>query len=134
MSHAAQTRQSLGSGHSQAEPGNEGWVRKLDEDGYLVWPNFMSPKLLAQLRTKVEELFEQEGDEAGAEFKLEPGCRRLANLVNKGEVFREVLACPELLACVRHMLGPEFKLSSLNARSANPFSAEAQPLHSDMGA
>ena len=32
------------------------------------------------------------------------------------------------------MLGPRFKLSSLNARSANPHSAESQPLHVDAGA
>src|SRR5437016_2766908 len=89
--------------------------RKLDEDGYLVLPDFMSPTLLATLRTRIEELFEQEGDQAGAEFKQEPGCRRLANLANKGEIFREVIVRPELLAYVGHMLRGNFKLSSLNA-------------------
>ncbi len=33
-----------------------------------------------------------------------------------------------------HVLGPEFKLSSLNVRSANPNSTAVQPLHADMGA
>jgi ectoine hydroxylase-related dioxygenase (phytanoyl-CoA dioxygenase family) len=33
---------------------------------------------------------------------------------------------------VRHVLGPEVKLSSLNARSAGP--GGAQPLHADMAA
>jgi ectoine hydroxylase-related dioxygenase (phytanoyl-CoA dioxygenase family) len=39
-----------------------------------------------------------------------------------------------VLAGVRHVLGEEFKLSSLNARSADPGSEEGQPLHVDMGA
>ena len=41
---------------------------------------------------------------------------------------------PDLLACVRHVLGPDIKLSSLNARSADPADDVGQPLHVDMGA
>ncbi len=41
---------------------------------------------------------------------------------------------PEVLAGVRHVLGDEIKLSSLNARSADPGSDAGQPLHVDMGA
>src|SRR5262249_53213548 len=86
------------------------------------------------LRERVEELFALEGDRAGAEFRQEPGCRRLANLVDKGPVFHEILAHPRVLACVRHVLGPAIKLSSLNARSVPPHGAGAQPPHADMGA
>ena len=39
-----------------------------------------------------------------------------------------------VLGYLAHVLGPRFKLSSLNARSANPHSAESQPLHVDAGA
>jgi ectoine hydroxylase-related dioxygenase (phytanoyl-CoA dioxygenase family) len=35
---------------------------------------------------------------------------------------------------VRHVLGPAIKLSSLNARSADPHTDVGQPLHVDMGA
>jgi hypothetical protein len=107
---------------------------RLDEDGFLVMAGFMSPDLLARLRRRVEELFAVEGETAGAEFKPEPGCRRLANLVDKGEIFRTVIALPRLLDYVRHVLGPEVKLSSLNVRSVNPHGAGAQPLHADMAA
>jgi Phytanoyl-CoA dioxygenase (PhyH) len=108
--------------------------RQLDEQGYLVLPGFMEPGLLAALRGRIEELFAEEGDQAGAEFKQEPQSRRLANLVNKGEVFRQVIAMPAVLERVRHVLGPEIKLSSLNARSADAHSTWTQPLHADMGA
>jgi ectoine hydroxylase-related dioxygenase (phytanoyl-CoA dioxygenase family) len=39
-----------------------------------------------------------------------------------------------LLEFVRHVLGPDIKLSSLNARSVNPHGCGAQPLHADMAA
>lgn len=108
--------------------------QQLDAEGYLVLPGFMSAELLERLRSEVERLFAEEGESAGSEFKMEPGCRRLANLVNKGLVFQELVAMPEILNHVRQVLGPEIKLSSCNARSVNPHSAEAQPLHADMGA
>jgi ectoine hydroxylase-related dioxygenase (phytanoyl-CoA dioxygenase family) len=106
---------------------------QLDEAGFLVLEGVMSVELLDALRARVAELYDREADRAGEEFKQEPGCRRLANLVDKGAVFERVIAQPEILACVRHVLGPRFKLSSLNARTALPGS-DRQPLHADMGA
>ena len=76
----------------------------------------------------------EEGDRAGSEFKTEPGARRLANLVNKGEIFEQIMLMPEVLEAVDCVLGPKFKLSSLNARSADPHSESGQPLHADSGA
>jgi ectoine hydroxylase-related dioxygenase (phytanoyl-CoA dioxygenase family) len=108
--------------------------RLLDDDGFLVLEDFIGHELLAALRRRVEVLFAEEGEWAGSEFKQEPGCRRLANLVDKGEVFHRVIVTPRLLECVAHVLGPRFKLSSLNARSVNPRGDRGQPLHADMGA
>src|SRR5262249_15031424 len=56
-----------------------------------------------------------------------------ANLVDKGDVFREVIAHPQVLGYVRQVLGPDLKLSSLNDRAADP-GGGAQPLHADMAA
>jgi len=106
----------------------------LNEQGYLVLENFMSADLLAEVRQRVEELFAKEGDRAGSEFKQEPQSRRLANLVGKGEVFQRAIAVPEILERVGYTLGPEFKLSSLNVRSADSHSDWVQPLHADVGA
>jgi ectoine hydroxylase-related dioxygenase (phytanoyl-CoA dioxygenase family) len=106
----------------------------LERDGYVVLAGLLDAGWLAELRERVEQLYTEEADRAGHEFKQEPGCRRLANLVNKGEVFRRVLSHPGLLGPVARVLGPDFKLSSFNARSANANSSAAQPLHADMGA
>src|SRR6185437_15852260 len=108
--------------------------RQLDEEGYLLLDGFMDAGLLSRLREQLERLLAEEGESAGIEFKLEPGCRRLANLVDKGELFREVIVLPRLLEYVRHVLGPDIKLSSLHARSVNPHGVQGQPLHADMSA
>lgn len=107
---------------------------ELDRLGYVYLPGFISAELLSRLRQRVEELYAAEGEQAGAEFKQEPGSRRLANLVDKDPMFAECIAHPVILEYVGAVLGPRFKLSSLNARSANPHNGVSQPLHADMGA
>ena len=79
--------------------------QQLDECGYLVLPGLMGPELLREVRDKVEELFAREGAAAGSEFKQEPHARRLANLVDKGEVFERVILTPRVLECMEHVLG-----------------------------
>jgi len=108
-------------------------LRELDLQGYVVLPDFMPPPFLEAVRARVEELFALEGENAGSEFRREPHARRLANLVDKGSVFVELVSNPLILRLVAHVVGDDFKLSSLNARSTNPFAPEAQPLHVDMG-
>ena len=107
--------------------------RQLDEVGYVVLNGLMGDELLHALRTRIHELFVEEGERAGSEFRTEAHAHRLANLVDKGEVFRRAIAHPEVIDGVRHVIGPP-KLSSLNARSADPHSDAGQPLHVDMAA
>ena len=108
--------------------------RQLDELGYLVLPDFVSATMLEEMRERVEALWDKEGDDAGNEFLLEPGTRRLANLVDKGSVFAQMIVLPGILQCIEAVIGPDYKLSSLNARSTNPHNPEAQPWHVDAGA
>ncbi|MDE3198438.1 MAG: phytanoyl-CoA dioxygenase family protein [Acidobacteriota bacterium] len=107
--------------------------RQLEEQGFLVLPDFLSEAQLEAFRARVEALFAAEGENAGSEFKTESGSRRLANCVNKGEIFEKVIETPEVLECIAAVLGPDFKLSSLNVRSASPNSNSGQPLHVDSG-
>ena len=109
-------------------------LRQLDECGWIRLPQIVEPSFLDELRASVERLWEEEGENAGEEFRKEPGARRLANLVDKGEVFERVVAHPRVLEAVRHVIGEDFKLSSLNARSTDPLWAGCQPLHCDAGA
>jgi ectoine hydroxylase-related dioxygenase (phytanoyl-CoA dioxygenase family) len=108
--------------------------RRLDDDGYVVLEGAMGAGLLGELRERILALFVSEGARAGSEFRTEEHAHRLANLVDKGEVFRRAIAEPAVLDGVKHVLGPSVKLSSLNARSADPNSDAGQPLHVDMAA
>jgi ectoine hydroxylase-related dioxygenase (phytanoyl-CoA dioxygenase family) len=106
---------------------------ELAELGYTVIPDYMGHSMLERMRARLDELFVLEGDAAGSEFRTEENARRLANLVDKGEVFREAIARKEILELVASVLGEDFKLGSLNVRSANPESGSVQPFHVDMG-
>jgi len=108
--------------------------RQLDEQGYVILESCMGSDLLNALRARILALFAEEGDRAGSEFRTEEHAHRLANLVDKGDVFRRAIVLPRMLDCVRHVLGADCKLSSLNARSADPQTDVGQPLHVDMGA
>jgi ectoine hydroxylase-related dioxygenase (phytanoyl-CoA dioxygenase family) len=107
---------------------------QLRDAGYLVLAQAIDPDLRRRVLARLEALYDREGDGAGSEFKQEPGARRLANLVDKDPLFAECIALPPLLSCVEAVIGPAFKLSSLNARSANPNNGVDQPLHADGGA
>ena len=112
------------------KPGNN----PLYDQGYRILRGFMNAEFLNEFRDAVEALWEAEGENAGSEFRMEPGARRLANLCDKGDVFRRLVAMPEILSCIGKIITAPFKLSSLNARSTNPQSSDAQPLHCDTGA
>ena len=106
----------------------------LDTLGYVVVENVLDPDTLEQVLNRVEHLYAIEGENAGSEFRKEAGSRRLANLVDKGEIFERLAVMPRIIELVSHVLGGWLKLSSFNARSTNPCSHEAQPLHCDAGA
>ncbi len=107
--------------------------QQLIQQGFLVFSGLIAAAWVARLNERVEELFAAEGENAGHEFKMEVGARRIANAVDKGEVFEEAVDHPAVLAAVEVVLGTDFKLSSLNVRSANPHNGCAQPLHVDGG-
>jgi ectoine hydroxylase-related dioxygenase (phytanoyl-CoA dioxygenase family) len=107
---------------------------QLDNLGYIVLEDFMSPERLQLLRDRVEQVYASEGENAGHEFRYEDHVRRLANLVAKGQEFEDLVCDPAILERIGCVLGDDFKLSSLNARSANPYEDCRQPLHIDAGA
>jgi ectoine hydroxylase-related dioxygenase (phytanoyl-CoA dioxygenase family) len=109
-------------------------ARELDELGYTVVRGVVDPAWLQDLRETCARLLHDEGDQAGAEFRPEPGSDRLANLVDKGACFERLVAHPLMQAAAAHVLGPDWKLSSLNYRAALPGEQGLQPLHCDMGA
>src|ERR1041385_2264840 len=104
----------------------EAQIRRLQSDGYLVLQEIIDAGWLGALREAVAHQLEIEGENAGGEFLKEEHAQRLANLVDKGEVFRRIIMHPELLEAAAAVLGPDFKLGSLNYRAADPMSESAQ--------
>lgn len=110
----------------------------LQTEGYLNLGKLLSDETLAGLRAKIQELLEEEGDQAGIELMQSPnirhpketGSERLGDLVNKGAEFDLFYTHPKVLAAISWVLGTSFKLSSLNFRSALP-GAGLQKLHAD---
>jgi ectoine hydroxylase-related dioxygenase (phytanoyl-CoA dioxygenase family) len=110
----------------------------LDRNGYLNLGQLLSAAQVNRINDKIDELMNTEGDKAGSELLDSPyirhpkeaGADRLADLVNKGEVFDIFYTNPRVLAGIAQVLGPSIKLSSLNYRAAKPRMG-LQKLHVD---
>ncbi|HYI79015.1 MAG TPA: phytanoyl-CoA dioxygenase family protein [Chryseolinea sp.] len=110
----------------------------LDRNGYLNLGQLLSAAQVKRVNDKIDDLMNTEGDKAGSELLDSPyirhpkeaGADRLADLVNKGEVFDIFYTHPRVLAAIAQVLGPSIKLSSLNYRAAKP-GMGLQKLHVD---
>ena len=110
----------------------------LDRNGYLNLGRLLSDVQVEKINERLLFLMNTEGDQAGSELLDSPyirhpkeaGADRLADLVNKGEVFDIFYTHPRLLAGIAHVLGLSIKLSSLNYRAAKP-GMGLQKLHVD---
>jgi ectoine hydroxylase-related dioxygenase (phytanoyl-CoA dioxygenase family) len=110
---------------------NELQRKQLDEQGYLVFKNLLPAAQIEIILSRLEELWATEGDQAGEENYIEPGVRRLANLANKGEMFRELYAHPQVLEVVEIVMGPDMRASMVNARDVPPHTGVRMPFHMD---
>ena len=93
---------------------NDSERKGLDEKGFVVIPDHLPHSLREQLIETVESIFLEEGPAAVIhkqndsvnlnQFGQEPGARRLSDLVNKGEIFKEIYLDSKLLIAVAHVL------------------------------
>lgn len=91
----------------------------LNENGYIILPNVLNQEQIEQWRSKYEELVITQGMLVTIDH-LEEGSRRLSDLVNFSTEYEAAYTHPKVLAAIYHLIGREFKLSSLNARDALP--------------
>ena len=102
----------------------------LDVKGYLPLENILPQKQIAPMIHRLDELAAIEGEDAGKELHQEGGTIRVSDLVNKGPMFEIGFSQPRVLAAIRHVIGPRFKLSSLDCRMALPGQGH-QAFHAD---
>lgn len=105
--------------------------KQLRDEGYLLLKQVLTNGEVDELVNRLEELWTEEGDLAGVELVMEPGARRLANLLNKGDVFKRICSNRQILDLAKFVLGTNVRLSSFNARSVPPRTNPKLPLHAD---
>ncbi|MFL5296315.1 MAG: phytanoyl-CoA dioxygenase family protein [Phenylobacterium sp.] len=108
--------------------------RDLDQRGYCIVPNVLSPGEIAALKAR---LVEQAAGERSRGVAFHDGGaarpnQRVWMLLNKGRVFRDLMLHPMVDVLMGHLLGPDFLVSSFTANIAHP-GGEPMVLHTDQG-
>ena len=107
--------------------------RQLDEQGFVLLEHAMDGDLLRELRERIRDLFDSERDCAGLEFRIEAQARAWPTWWKGAEYFAARSCCRASSRAFVTCSG-QVKLSSLNARSADPHGDVPQPLPVDMSA
>lgn len=117
---------------------------RLDRDGFLNLGQLLSEAQVQEMRTRVDEQVEREGQASGTEAggsgvgggSQQKGVVILTGTVlkpmNHDGLFNVVFSHPRLLAAARHFLGTDFKISATNVLCPLPGYGH-QLLHCDWG-
>lgn len=105
---------------------------QLDESGYCVVADALDQGLLQRLQARLVEQAAGERAARVAHLEWNGANQRLWVLLNKGDVFRELIMQPLVGEMMSHLLGRSFLLSSLSANIAGR-GGEEMILHSDQG-
>ncbi len=108
----------------------ENAIAHLDEYGYVVLKEALSPEQANALRDRSAELAAEEKAGSGEHIYLDGRAQRVWNLVNKGRIYEEMIQLPQVLALQEHMLGDDCILSSFTVNLIGPGSP-AGGLHVD---
>jgi ectoine hydroxylase-related dioxygenase (phytanoyl-CoA dioxygenase family) len=103
---------------------------QLDEQGYFIVENALTPAECKTMREAFEAVHAAEAGRGGHEVHVEPGARRLSNIFNKTTAFDRCLEVPCVLAAAHYLLG-EIKVHGANVRDPNK-GYGAQGLHVDV--
>lgn len=104
---------------------------QIRDEGFLFMPQLLALTSVDAVLTHLEQLWEQEGVAAGQENYVEAHARRLANLADKGEIFRPIFSHRAVIDVCEQIMGSDVRLSMLNARDAVPHSGARQMWHCD---
>jgi ectoine hydroxylase-related dioxygenase (phytanoyl-CoA dioxygenase family) len=109
----------------------------LDEFGLARIANALTAQQLQRARQRLVEQAQAEEErgiafhDAGDPARPRSGPnQRVWNLINKGEIFRDIALSPVILALSRHLLGPSILLSSMTANIARKGGAP-MAIHTD---
>jgi ectoine hydroxylase-related dioxygenase (phytanoyl-CoA dioxygenase family) len=101
--------------------------KELDELGYTILENVLSPRQITEAIAALSQSYKEQHVSAH-----EPGTLRTHNLTARAEVFREIIQLPRLVQCMEYLLGEDYIISDMGARSPAP-GMQPQGLHRDGG-
>ena len=106
----------------------------LDRHGYCLVADALAPEQVAAMRARLEEQAAAERAQglANRDPAEESGSLNqwVYMLINKGRAFRPLLTHPLVRALCRHLIGPEYILTSFSAHITQP-GGSLMPLHTD---
>jgi|SRR5579885_1839654 hypothetical protein len=77
----------------------------VERDGIAIMREVMAPDLLCRIRVRLDELNREEREAGTAFLESEGANQRVFNLVNKGELFEEIVQFPPVVEVVRRLRG-----------------------------
>ena len=104
-------------------------LRELDQQGYTILKDLLTSAQVAEAIAALKDVYERE--KAFAQLH-EPFTLRTFNLTRRGEIFRQMIQHPKIVACMEYLLGKDYILSVMGARSPMP-GLKSQALHRDGG-
>jgi ectoine hydroxylase-related dioxygenase (phytanoyl-CoA dioxygenase family) len=107
-------------------------VREVEADGVCVVPDFIPRDLLAHIKEHVDRLNVTERESGSGFIESEGANQRVFNLVNKGEVFEQIVQHDDVMEVMGKLLGGDFILSGFSSNTTGP-GGEEMVLHSDSG-
>ena len=109
----------------KADPAMQPHFQEIDELGYTILEDVLSQSQIDEAIEAVKLSYQEEHA-----TEHEPGTMRTHNLSGRAEVFREMLQVPRVMACMAYLLGDDYILCDMGARSPLP-EMKAQGLHRD---
>src|SRR5262245_48786349 len=103
-------------------------ILEIEQVGYTVLTGLLPPEECRELQRALEAIFAAEQGLPGA--PQNPFTAQAYTLMNKAPIFERLYQLPPLLRLVRHFLGEDAVLSSLQAHRVSP-GAPSQGLHYD---
>ena len=105
-------------------------IVRLDEHGYVVLEQALTPDQANALRDRSAELLEEEKAAGGEHVYHDGKSQRVWSLLHKGRIYEEMIQLPQVLELQEHLLGEDCVLSSFTVNLIGPGSP-AGNLHDD---
>jgi ectoine hydroxylase-related dioxygenase (phytanoyl-CoA dioxygenase family) len=104
----------------------------IEHFGLAIIEEAMAPQEIDGVRNRIVEQAAAEREAGVASLEHEGANQRVWNLINKGQIFAEILQKPLIREMMTHILGGSFTISSYTANIAGR-GGEEMMLHSDQG-